>query len=64
MTETKRRSEMFWINRWKMSVWILWLWLKVTPDCPGKDDIVRAVAGAIKPKATIEKPRRNNNDRD
>lgn len=37
--------------RWRMSVWLFALWIKVTPDCTGKDDILWAVRNA-----TIRKP--------
>ena len=33
--------------RWHLSVLIWWLWLKITPNCTGKDDIVGAIAKAI-----------------
>jgi hypothetical protein len=37
--------------RWKISLLIWWLWIKVTPGCTGKQDILDAVA-----KATIRTP--------
>jgi hypothetical protein len=37
--------------RWRMSVWLMWLWIKVTPDCSGKYDIMMGIA-----TATIRRP--------
>ena len=37
--------------RWQLSVWLWALWLKVTPECTGKEDILHAVAGATIRKA-------------
>lgn len=44
--------------RWQLSVWIWALWIKVTPDCTGKDDLIDAIA-----KAVVRKPATQENER-